>query len=1545
MYKYVNYCKLVLGNDNALRFWVNNVQYFNWTDSSPLTGAGGVGGYSMPSNNSISLAQLGPCDRVAPAPVAAASVQNYVLANEVDLESAGSEDDANGSGVNAYLWSRDGSQVASTRTPEWSDPGATPGSTHSYSIQVQDHHGNVSAATSFSISVPANATIDALQVGTRATGSYWGGMGEQIDLRSGNLNFSYPLVKAISRGWSIPLRLAYNSQNWRLDNAGAPWRLGQDVGFGFGWSMQVGSLTTFYSSYFAVKFYQFSDASGANYRLDQNSNGIWTSKESVYMSYDSNAQRLYFNNGTYWIFGCTSAGTEQDAGTMYPTMIEDSNGNQIDIAYAPGAGVTWINSSARISTIQDARKGVNPPSGATFSFGYNNDAIPHLTSIANAIDSQDSFAFTYNSSVTLESPFGSSGKSFGTAGLLSSATNNATGLTTGFTYDSGDAGELQQVTFPLGGHMRWQYATAAYSQTSVREVADRYLYWDATIGERSYTFSGTRDSSGAIDTTRVLTDSTAHATKTWTFNDVGSAAAGIVSSVSEGGGSQAPRVTAYSWAQNSSGNNYISRLQSTLDSGTGNAVTKQVDQTVDPYGNVTQTKLYDYTDLTHAAKTYNTSYLATANYTNLYIRNRKVGVTVTDKNGTTTTLKQNTYDQYPNGIAATANIAQQDTAEYGPSFTTRGNVYDEAVPWGSWHHNYDQTGTALWTGNDINPNHYVQQATSTATNYAAPDAITTADALNTSYGWTASLHSNAQTGPNQDTTTVLYDTADRPQTVSSPYGANTIYQYSTSAPQITATTNSHWVKTYLDGLGRVAQVQTGDSTSIKSVTDVAYDSCGCSPIGKAYKRSVPHLSGATPVWKVSVYDVLGRLTSRTRADGSSTYRYSYAGNNTTVTDPTGKWKTFTTDAYGQLVEVQEPSPNPGSEPTHETFYAYDVFGHLIEVQMSRTVGGTVRTQFRTWAYNATTLQLTSKTSPEAGTVSYTYNTDGTLATVTDANSHRKVYSYDSYGRITQIARGAVSGSTFTEDVSQRTNYAYSGTNGGFSSATAGRVSQITYTGPHGLALKEWYSYHKAGAITTKRLNVTGTPFGSSSLNLDASYGYDDEGSVLSIQYPNSQFNSNGTTVSGPGYSYGYDTMERLQSMTDKANTPWAANTSYGPSNELLSFSANGFSETRSYNANVELTELVSGSNVHYKYNYSATQDNGQILSQTDVVSGEVTTYQYDTLQRLIKASATGDPSGAWSQSYTYDGFGNLNQVAASNAPALSVAIDTTTNRIQTSASYDANGNMTGYAGSGYGYDIENRTIQASPSSGGTVLYGYDTTNHRVYKGLYNGSTYSGEEIYFYGAEGHKYGTWQVNPSSGVLLQASVTKQWFGNRLMSPQDRLDSRGKYFPFGQERTNINPPNPANDQEKFASYTRDSATGLDYADQRYYNNLIGRFMRPDPFGGSANAYVPQTWDRYAYVGNDPANNFDPEGLELVDAESDFYDDGGGGGGPVSYGQPASGQDLGYIGTTATVDSNGDVLINDPNVNPQTTVTVTPSGASFSNDVPLNDTAQQVFQ
>ena len=505
-------------------------------------------------------------------------------------------------------------------------------------------------------------------------------------------------------------------------------------------------------------------------------------------------------------------------------------------------------------------------------------------------------------------------------------------------------------------------------------------------------------------------------------------------------------------------------------------------------------------------------------------------------------------------------------------------------------------------------------------------------------------------------------------------------------------------------------------------------------------------------------------------------------------------------------------------------------------------------------------------------MTYTYNNDNTLATTTDAKNQRQVYTYDNFGRIVQIARGTLSGSTFTEDLAQRSTYAYEGTNNGFSTATNGRVSQVTYAGPHGTAFVEMYSYHNAGGVTKKRVQITGTPFGSNTINMDAAYTYDGEGRVLSIRYPFGRVNSNGTTIDGPLYNYTYDTLGRLQRMTDLANNPIVNDVIYGPADEMLTMTASTFNETRTYNANLQLTELVSGTNVHLKYNYSASQNNGQIVSQQDLVSGETISYQYDSLKRLVQASAAGDPSGSWAQNFSFDGFGNLTEKTSTNAPQLSVAVDWATNRIQSFASYDNNGNMTGHAGDGYSYDLQNRMIQASVSGAGTVIYGYDWTNHRTYKGAYSSGIYSAEELYFYGVEGHKYGTWKINASSGVLLQASVTKQWFGGRLVSPEDRLGSKGKYFAFGEERTNVTPANPPNDQEKFATYTRDSATGLDYANQRYYSSIVGRFTRPDPYGGSASVGNPQSWNRYSYVGNDPANEFDPDGLAY--GPNGYYND-----------------------------------------------------------------------
>jgi len=145
--------------------------------------------------------------------------------------------------------------------------------------------------------------------------------------------------------------------------------------------------------------------------------------------------RLYFRDGSSWVFGCTSAGTEQDAGTMYPTLMEDTNGHQITITYQAGAGAAWTNSSARIVTIQDVRGGSG---GNTYSFSYalDSNGFLHLSAITNSLYTAEAYTFTY-STWTLQEPFdGQSGATYGLTAALASITQTPTNMTTTFSVET-----------------------------------------------------------------------------------------------------------------------------------------------------------------------------------------------------------------------------------------------------------------------------------------------------------------------------------------------------------------------------------------------------------------------------------------------------------------------------------------------------------------------------------------------------------------------------------------------------------------------------------------------------------------------------------------------------------------------------------------------------------------------------------------------------------------------------------------------------------------------------------------------------------------------------------------------------------------------------------------------------------------------------------------------------------------------------------------------------------------------------------------------------
>lgn len=415
----------------------------------------------------------------------------------------------------------------------------------------------------------------------------------------------------------------------------------------------------------------------------------------------------------------------------------------------------------------------------------------------------------------------------------------------------------------------------------------------------------------------------------------------------------------------------------------------------------------------------------------------------------------------------------------------------------------------------------------------------------------------------------------------------------------------------------------------------------------------------------------------------------------TSTDAAGKTKTFTSDAFGNLTQVSEPDPAGGA--ALQTYYTYSMLNQLLQVSMTR---GSV-TQTRTWVYN-TDQRLQSVTHPESGTTSYTYNTDGTVQQKISADNTYVGFTYDGMGRV----------STRTDSVAACTTsyyYYYDTPRQAWQVNTVGRLSKVEWdknvgcsqVGPSGqpLSFAEYYSYTAGGLTVEKDLQVMNGQTTGPSGALFAQYSYDSEARVTGTSY-----GSSATSITN---YFAYDGMGRPQSMS---GTSSVTNATYGPSNELLQVSYPFGTETRQYNARLQLTRITLPGQMDLEYRYSATQNNGQITQMKNWVSGEEVNYTYDSLSRLSSAVTTGPE---WGLSFSYDGFGNrLSQTPTKgSAPTNTVAVDGANQVI--GHSYDARGNTLAMPGlSGLTYDASNRLTSVT---GVGDQYSYAPDNRRVYK--------------------------------------------------------------------------------------------------------------------------------------------------------------------------------------------------------------------------------------
>jgi RHS repeat-associated protein len=133
---------------------------------------------------------------------------------------------------------------------------------------------------------------------------------------------------------------------------------------------------------------------------------------------------------------------------------------------------------------------------------------------------------------------------------------------------------------------------------------------------------------------------------------------------------------------------------------------------------------------------------------------------------------------------------------------------------------------------------------------------------------------------------------------------------------------------------------------------------------------------------------------------------------------------------------------------------------------------------------------------------------------------------------------------------------------------------------------------------------------------------------------------------------------------------------------------------------------------------------------------------------------------------------------------------------------------------------------------------------------------------------------------------SAQVQWLiSDHLGTPRIVADQTGSlagirrhdYLPFGEEvgagvggRTTAQGYSQLDgNRKKWAQLERDDETGLDYAINRYYSPMQGRFTSVDPENAGADESDPQSWNGYAYGRNNPVLYVDPDGLEYKVCDS----------------------------------------------------------------------------
>lgn len=613
----------------------------------------------------------------------------------------------------------------------------------------------------------------------------------------------------------------------------------------------------------------------------------------------------------------------------------------------------------------------------------------------------------------------------------------------------------------------------------------------------------------------------------------------------------------------------------------------------------------------------------------------------------------------------------------------------------------------------------------------------------------------------------------------------------------------------------------------------------------------------------------------------STRVYSRSGATRTVTDTSaaGRGNTVSLDALGRVIQVQTLGLDP---------VAYTYEGHGLISTISEGSGGSARTT--TLTYDAS-LQLTGATDALGRSMGLTYDSAGRLVTATLPGARTVTLAYDASGNLTALTPPGKTAHAFGyTNIDETASYTPPDLGSGSTATlyTYDTDRALTHvTRPDGQMIDVAYDAAGRPASVTIARGAIGYSY---SPTTDQLTGITAPGG-LGLAYSRDSELLTGVTWSGAvagatAYTYNND----LRVTTETVNGGSSVNFTYAADglltgagslaltrnaqNGLLTGSTLGnVTENHSYNTLAERSNTTASYNATAIYNAAYTRDAGGRIAQiVETIGGTTTTfgYGYDAAGRLNAVSKDAVPVS----SYSYDLNGNR---IARTGPTLSATYDAQDRLISngtTSYSYTANGELlskvSGAQITSYHYDALGNLLQVTLPNATVIDYLIDGTNRRIGKKL-NGTLVQG--FLYQGAmrpvaelDGSNavvsrfvYGT-RINVPD-YLIKGGVTYRIITDHLGSPRLVVDvatgnvaQRLDYDEFGHVLTDSS---PGFQPFGFAGGLYDKDTKLVRFGARDYDAETGRWTAKDPI-----AFAGRDTNMYAYVGNDPANAIDVDGL-----------------------------------------------------------------------------------